>query len=251
MLGLCTVLGAVEQPCGATESFPTLWTTFGTPDALHPGGGPALGISGNAAGWTDAGFAAGTLFGNPCGPGGHAHGYVYNAVTQVQRVLPDLVIGGVDLNTFVFAVNDNGYAVGEAITLQPNCDDHPVVWLADGAPRDLGICGIATGISDDGIVIGTYENRVPGDSSFAFVWTAATGVQRLPHLYAEHGASPGAPFPNEGSAAIAINRRHQILGIAAAAGLNTEPPTAIAVMWTLPAGFPGSSSHVAAVRAAP
>jgi len=239
--GRCTILGAVDQPCGAAQWFPTLWTTFGTPDAFHPGGGPAF-RDANVPGWTDAGFAAGTFFGNACGSSDHPHAYVYNAITHEERMLPDLVIGGVAVSTFANAVNNNGYVVGSAITLQPNCDDHAVVWLADGVARDLGICGIATGISDDGIVIGTYENRLPGDSAFAFVWTPTTGVLRLPHLYPAHGASPGAPFPNETSGAIAINRKHQILGSVTANGFNTEPPTSIAVMWTLPAGFPAGAA---------
>lgn len=237
VLGLCTVLGQVEQPCAEPQSFPTLWTTFGTPDAFHPGGGPAFGVNGgNAPGWTDAGLAAGTFFSDPCFATAHAHAYVYNVATQVERVLPDLVIGGVALNTFANAVNDNGYAVGQARTGQPGCSDHAVVWLADGAARDLGICGIATGISDDGIVIGTYQN---GDSSFAFVWTPTTGVHRLPHIYPAHGNVSGSPQPNEMSGAIAINRKHQILGSATASAANTSPPTSTAVMWTLPAGFTG------------
>lgn len=238
VLGQCTMrLGGAG--C-ANPSLPTLWTTFGTPYAFHPGGGSAVFSGEPTPVFTDAGYAAGLYFPDPCGSNAN-HAFVFNAATKTLTMLPDLVINGVDYSSEANAVNDSGYAVGDATTNQPNCSSHAVVWLAGGQPQDLGICGVATGITDDGIVIGNFAT---GDSAFAFVWTAATGVQRLPHLYPENGTSPGAPLPHETSTAIAINRVHQILGTASNVA-ETSPPTRTAVIWTLPASFVASGSRVA------
>jgi hypothetical protein len=127
------------------------------------------------------------------------------------------------------AVNDSGWAAGYQTPFDPTCSSprQAVAWLkADTVVSLGGACGDlgATGITDDGIVVGT--GRTPPSTSsvrYAFVWTAATGLQRLP------GLEGGAALAQEESAALAVNHRHQVLGwVVSANGVHHT------VIWTLP-----------------
>jgi probable HAF family extracellular repeat protein len=100
---------------------------------------------------------------------------------QGFRRLPHL--GADRYQTEPFAINDDGWIVGESTVAG---EQHLVLWSPDLEIEDLGNLpgmsgGIAAAISADGTVVGTS-----GDD--AFVWTRAAGLRRL----ADYGFSAGA-----------------------------------------------------------
>jgi hypothetical protein len=197
-VGSCTV--------GATlTSLATVWTASGTPDALQPSG-PTSRITGSAAAIARTGYVVGNdaiaSAGFVFGPGNHE--YRLSPVGASKAV----------------AVNDSGWVAG-AVFISAAVGSHAAAWMRGDTLVDLGIVGTASGVSEDAIVVGTsYDPRYPHE--FAFVWTAARGLERLPPL---EGGSAGA---NETTMVVAINHQHQILGqIETTTGLQT-------VVWTLP-----------------
>jgi hypothetical protein len=196
-VGTCTV--------GATlTSLATVWTASGTPDVLAPSGGASR-ITGDATAIGRTGYiigndsiaSAGFLF----GPGDH------------ERLLPPLGASK------AAAVNDSGWVAG-TVFISAAVGSHAAAWMRGDTVIDLNIVGEAKGISEDGIVAGTsLDPRYPHE--FAFVWTAANGLERLPPL---EGGSAGA---NETTMVIAMNHQHQVLGqVETATGLQT-------VVWTI------------------
>jgi uncharacterized membrane protein len=200
------------------NDYPTVWTPYGTPDGLHPGGGAAL-VTGIAFGLSNAGYIVGGY-----GPGVSAW------LFTPERAL---VILAADQTTGVYgmvatSVNNGGQAVGFAESADPNCGSRAVVWLRTDSITDLGVCGQATAITDDGIVVGTGQpyGGEPLDSTFAFVWTATGGMQLLPNLFGH--------TVRQNSSAGAINSKYQIVGgIKTGTGLASPSYT---MMWTLPTG---------------
>lgn len=181
--GMCTVVG-LPNPV------PTVWTAYGTPDALFPGGGTTA-IQGSLQGISDAGYIVGEPFN---GAGGLPWEF---GPGNTEQLLPAAASGPV--TGVALAVNDSGWVAGGVWNGASNCSYHATVWIK-GVATDLGVCGYANGITDDGVAIG-YAGNAAVDSLYAFVWTAAGGVQVLP------GLSTGLQ-----SMTIAINRPHQILG---------------------------------------
>jgi len=133
---------------------------------------------------------------------------------QIQQ-LPPLPGDSVSAAT---AINDKGEVVG----ISGDCDiafgrfsaRHAVLWQ-NGIPTDLkSLGGIAwntpTAINDQDVVVGFSD--VPGDNDGtpnyqAFIWTRATGLQRLPQL---PGETRGAAF--------GINDKNQVVGLTKAVG---------------------------------
>ncbi len=201
---------------------------FGTPWPLT---GQVFGGSTN--GISDAGYVAG---GEPLGLGGN-HGLVFTPSGQV-RVLPNPPSKPAGAHTqyaVALAVNDSGYAAGYRVSTDSACAS-PVVWLAADTAIVIGPCGgfqnlgprgprsmsAATGITDDGIVVGTtspFQVR-----QFAFIWTPALGLQRLP------GLQGGVALTHEYSAAVGITKHHQVIGWV---GNDVEGYHHV-VVWTLP-----------------
>lgn len=197
-VGTCTV-GA------ALASVATVWTASGTPDVLAATGGSSR-IMGHATAIARTGYIVGN-------DSTASAAFVFGPANR-ERLLPPL---GTSQAT---AVNDSGWVAG-AVFVSATVGSHAAVWMRGDTAIDLNIVGEARGISEDGIVAGTsMDPRYP--HGFAFVWTAAHGVQRLPTL---EGGSAGA---NEMTTVISMNHQHQILGQAqTASGLET-------VVWTLP-----------------
>ena len=133
---------------------------------------------------------------------------------QIQE-LPPLPGDSVSAAT---AINDKGQVVG----ISGDCDiafgrfsaRHAVLWQ-NGVPIDLKSLGgkawnTPTAINNQGTVVGF--SALPGDDSGApnyqaFIWTPATGLQRLPQL---PGETRGAAF--------GINDKNQVVGLTKAAG---------------------------------
>jgi hypothetical protein len=217
VVGVCHVAGH--------GNVPTIWTKSGTP---WP-------ISGHLInGYTPNGISrTGFVAAGPDGFSGHA---LVLTMTGIQRVLPDPPAGaghaGTSL-TAALAVNDSGWAAGYRVvgdSARCSGGTNAVVWLAADTAIVIGDCSFiptfptagATGISDDGIVVGITADPASGDP-FAFVWTAAGGLKRLP------GLEGGAALSQEWSGAVAINHKHQVLG-----WVRTSLFAYRTVVWTLP-----------------
>jgi uncharacterized membrane protein len=191
---------------------PTIWSPSGRPDGFGgPNGiGPGNLLFGEVDGYSNRGYVAGRAdlgIGTP-------DGFIVSPA-GIITMLP---------NGTAKAVNDGGDAVGmtyisNAAAPQPPCDD-ALVWFQGQPVQDLGVCGMATGITDDRIVIGTVTDSSGLNALFAFVWTSADGLHRLPGL--------NATGAGETSSAVAINDQHQIVGSIISSGQQH------AVMWTLP-----------------
>jgi probable HAF family extracellular repeat protein len=128
---------------------------------------------------------------------------------QIQELLP---LPG-DSTSAATAINDQGDVVG----ISGDCfigfgffsARHAVLWH-NGMPTDLGNFGgkawnTPTGINNQGVIVG-FSDR-PGDDDGtpnyqAFIWTQATGLQKLPQL---PGETRGAAF--------GINDKNQIVGL--------------------------------------
>jgi hypothetical protein len=219
--GSCNIVGLLGEIPGGTV--PTLWTAYGTPDPLFPGAG-SVPIQGAIYALSDAGYVAGYQ----ATQGSLATGFVFATATKDMRVLPVLATDGQAAESKALAVNDSGWAAGLTQSSTTPCGlvlTRAVAWLQNGTARDLGVCGQAIGVTDDGIIIGNASDSsgtIP-PPHYAFIWTAATGPLRLP------GLEGGAALAKETITAVAINHVHQILGtIVTSAGLQRT------VVWTLP-----------------
>jgi uncharacterized membrane protein len=214
VFGDCTVLGQASP-------LPTIWSRFGNPDALHPGGG-TVAVHGQTSAFSESGFIAGVEPDTAVARGG----FVFTPFRQL-RTLEKLSIGGVPVAaTVTDAINDSGQVAGTAFTenLIPGaCDQYAVAWLSGDTITDLHVGGELNGITDEGIIIGNLQCH-SSDHPVAFVWTAARGIRRLP------GLEGGAALAKEQSAAVRINHRHQVLGsITLSTGVTRK------VIWTLSA----------------
>jgi probable HAF family extracellular repeat protein len=134
-----------------------------------------------------------------------------------MQELPPLP-GTDDTTTAATAINDKGQVVG----ISGICDvavgrfsaRHAVLW-ENGVPTDIGsLGGVAwntpTAINNQGVVVGFSD--LPGDNDGtpnyqAFIWTQATGIQKLPLLPGETRA-----------AAFGINDKNQVVGLSRAPG---------------------------------
>jgi uncharacterized membrane protein len=210
------------------EETPTLWTASGRPDGLHPGGGSSgVPVEGFAYALADAGFVAGGPDESSLSP----TAFLFTP-SDVLVQLASEQTGMASSSYAALAVNDSGWAAGYSPSPSSPCL-RAVAWLRANTLSDLGTCGAATGITDDAVVVGTATDSA-GNALFAFVWTADSGLRRLPGLDA-NGA-------NETSAAVAINRVHQIVGSITSGGAQH------AIMWTLPSSFTGSAATIASTR---
>jgi hypothetical protein len=189
-VGTCTLADGTSRP--------TVWTKFGTPSALHAGGGAAV-INGQAFAISDSGFVVGF---------DGISAFVFAPNGRAQSLPPAQA-------SYAVAVNDSGWTAGfafDTITSNPIAS----VWLRGDSLHGFGMDGQTNGITDDGVAVGSLGN-------LAFVWTAATGLRLLP------GLEGGSALAKEHSVALAINRVHQILGqITLSTGLLRT------VIWTLP-----------------
>jgi hypothetical protein len=220
VVGVCHVVGH--------GSVPTIWTRFGTP---WP-------ISGHFIdGYTPHGISrTGFIAAGPDGNNSHA---IVLTMTGIQRILPDppgVTTGHAGTErTAALAVNDSGWAagyrvVGDSASCQGGTNAQAVVWLAADTAIVIGDCSFsltfptaaATGISDDGIVVGITTDQANG-APFAFVWTATGGLRRLP------GLEGGAAQTQDWSGAVAINHKRQVLG-----WVLTSFGRYRTVVWTLP-----------------
>jgi hypothetical protein len=202
---------------------PTIWTPFGTPVPVEPGGGAPL-KTGLIVSLANSGY----IFGYDT----NLVGFTFSPGRQLQHLRPAMqfITGG---------LNDNGQVTGEI--LDGHIPNRPfeaaAAWLSDSA-RELGINGAGWAISDDSIVVGisdaTYGN------AFGFVWTVGTGVQRLPGL--EHLAVLDQESVN--TFRMFMNKKRQILG-----RITKSDGTQTYVMWTLPATITrGAAPTLARVR---
>lgn len=95
------------------------------------------------------------------------------------------------------AVNANGWVAGWAFLTGP--DTSAVLWVPGKPQHVLSGRGVATGVDAEGNVVGHRRNTASGPTT-AFVWNGNT-VHTLPG------------FPDgRGSAAVAINTNHEVLG---------------------------------------
>ena len=89
---------------------------------------------------------------------------------------------------------------------------------------NLGVCGGASAISDNGVVVGS-GSLTDTSASFAFIWTASGGLQRLPNLFGQSTV--------QSSAALKINANNQILGSLIVGSTTVENPDTYTMLWTL------------------
>jgi hypothetical protein len=195
VLGYCQVIGL-------SQDVVTVWTPSGRPTPVRLSGGAVL--QGFPHGLTDGGIAVGQQ------TTGTEEAFVYNLNTGAYASLP--VPSGV-ITTGAYAVNDSGWVVG---LTNVGCG-HVAVWLSGQAYHDIGICGLPSGIGDDGTVVGIAEDSTT-HTEYAFMWTPDSGVRQL----------PGVTAHDFSSEAYAINRVHQVLGTVHVGGVQH------AVIWTLP-----------------
>lgn len=201
-------------PAGAVNNYlATIWTKFGTPWALQTKAGDPI-VIGSIQNvpfivtYTDSGFASGPLI--------DGTGFVRSPAGDM-RVIPKPSITGGSFVVQSLAVNNVGQAAGIATARTTGVCTRAIVSLSGSSVVDLG-CGGAVAIDDDGIVVGTVNNQ-------PVIWTAATGLRRLP------GLEGGAAQDQETGQAVAINAKRQIIGqITMTTGVTHK------VLWTLPSG---------------
>jgi hypothetical protein len=206
--------GVVVGACAITvgSDLATVWTRFGTPDGLHPGGGATL-ISGQATAISDSGYITGN---NPWVQNGQ--GFLFTATRQEILLPPAISSPAVTPGS----VNDSGWVAGKIHNPNTGNSD-PAIWTQGASVHDLyNGEGLMFGISDDGIAVGTVTDSTT-KTSVPVIWTAANGLQRLPGL-------EGYPaLVTESGQALQINRQHHIWGyVTLASGMSRY------VIWTLP-----------------
>jgi hypothetical protein len=209
-------LGVVGGSCpvGPQNNYlATVWTKFGTPWALRTKAGALIVIGSEQfapfrIGFTDSGYAS--------GPSIDGTGFVLSPAGDL-RVVPEPVINGVSFAIQSLYVNNVGQAAGLVTARTVGLCNHAIVSMSGSSVVDLG-CGGLFGINDDGIAVGTVNSK-------AVLWTAATGLRRLP------GLEGGAAQDQETGLAIAVNQKGQIVGqITMTTGVTHK------VLWTLPSG---------------
>jgi len=190
------VLGVCYSPDQGSNTYPTVWTRFGSPDALYSGGGGSP-ILGSAYAISDAGYISGQT--------GVVTGFVFSPTKQERLLTPSKASYPNRLNT---GVSDSGWVAGQVFDTT-FLHFEPAVWSGSGAVHVLYRSSLAEGsmtaISNEGIAVGEVTDSTTG-LTVPIIWTAAHGLQRLPGL--EHSNL----LAKEAGAAVAINHVHQILG---------------------------------------
>jgi hypothetical protein len=209
--GNCVVLGQLPVP--------TVWTHFGTPDALHVGGGPAI-TYGYGAGISNAGYVAGNMS-QELLPDSNPLQMAFLFTPDKQKIVlppaPEASFVFVEtLYTRAHAVNDSGLVAGEIFGGDIyRCFNGAAVWTDHGTVvHDLGGCGYAIGVTNDSIAVGirTERNEI---YQYAVIW---------PQL------GPPVDLPNNaGASVITFNGARQILGT-----IPGGPRGYRIVLWTLP-----------------
>ena len=116
-----------------------------------------------------------------------------------------------DCNSYVWAINSQGYAVGGSAINADSVMSHAVIWNPDGSVTNLtpSTFGTAYGINDAGYIVGTTGYNRP------VVWTPELNAVYLPMLANTTGIEP-----------LAINNKDIIVGRCT---INEEPHV---VYWT-------------------
>jgi uncharacterized membrane protein len=214
-----TIAGVCVLGPNSTElsSVATVWTPYGTPDGLHPGSGAGLVPAGVGKSISNTGYIAIQAY-DPT-----LAAYLFTPTLQLEP-LASLDIANVN-GMFVNGVNDLGQAVGSASVVgNSRCGEFAVVWFTPDSVVNLGVCGAAIAISDNGVVVGSGE-LTDTSASFAFIWTASGGLQRLPNLFGQSTV--------QSSAALKINANNQILGSLIVGSTTVENPDTYTMLWTL------------------
>jgi uncharacterized membrane protein len=198
VLGYCTVIGLSQEVI-------TTWSAYGRPAPLMLAGSTVL--QGFPSALSDEGVAVGREITSA----GTEVAFAYNLTTHATTTLP--VPAGTTFSG-AYAVNDSGWVAGSTSI---GCG-HAAAWLTGATFHDIPVCGVASGIANDGTVVGVAIDSVT-NAQYAFVWTADSGVREL----------PGVTAHDFSSQAIAINRVHQALGI-----VNEAGGVQHTVMWTFP-----------------
>jgi probable HAF family extracellular repeat protein len=162
---------------------------------------------------------------------GSGHAFLWTPSSGMQDL--GKLVGG--MNSGAAAINRSGQVVGSAITASG--DSHAFLWTQSGGMQDLGTLGgassFATGITDDGAVVG-YSYTLPSDgNSHIFFWTAAGGMKdfgkrggpnTVPSAINNHLWIVGTLGPTPGSGGEAFVRiphvGEQDLGVVAAVAIN-------------------------------
>jgi len=189
VVGACTI-----DPTKTTLA--TVWTAFGTPDALFTGGAGTA-IKGFASAVSNTGIVVGT-------DSARQSAFVFTGEGHVRYLSHTGGSTGV-------AVNDSGWVAGSA-------DDSAAVWIHGDSLVKIpglqpGYTAAAVGVSNSGEVI--------GNGTCQFIWTRAHGTQCLPGLE--------GPSVRESAEVFAINNHHQIVGT-----IVTSTSQLHTVIWTLP-----------------
>ena len=208
--------------CAAGAGYlPTIWTPSGNPVPIEPGGGAPYGVGT----WT-ALSNSGYLFGDSI-----TTGLLFTPQRQLRHLSPAFyfISGG---------LNDNGQVTGSIFDGQHGVEQ-AAAWFSDTATT-LGVHGVGWAISDDSIVAGISDGSYTG-TSFGWVWTPHTGVQRLPGL--EGFAVLNKETLN--GTIMFMNRKRQII----AQMTKSDGHSVTYVMWTLPATITrGTPSTFAVAR---
>lgn len=203
---LGVMLGVCYDTAAGSNTYPTVWTPFGTPDALYVGGGGSP-IVGTAYAISDAGYISGQT--------GNSTGFIFTPTKQENSLAPARA-------SYPFGVNDSG-AVAGMVFDTTRLEFEPAIWTSSGTfDHVYPSPGIMSDMSDDNIAVGGVSDTTIG-IQVPVIWTAANGLQRLPGL--EHSNL----LSKEPGSAMAINKVHQILGYVI---LTTGQ--VVYVMWSLP-----------------
>jgi probable HAF family extracellular repeat protein len=164
------------QSVGGTLIRAVLWSGGGIQDLGNLGGGASGGIA-SATCINDAGVVAGNSY--PPG-GGLTHAFHWSPVTGSISDLGTL--GGDYSAATCLDAAGNVYGVATDVTSAQSA----VQWPTGGGPAVMldsvglfGLSSIARGCSASGMVVGDGFDFALGTRGF--VWTAATGLQLLPH----------------------------------------------------------------------
>ena len=205
------IVGWSETTSGVGEAFS--WTQFGGMQALLTGNGRFSNTQAYAL--NNAGVIVG------------AGDVVSSALTQHALMwttnggVTDLgSLGGMD--SVALGVNASNQVVGWSLTA--GGATHPFLWSRTAGMQDLGIMGgfyacVATGINNQGVVVGTcFANNVT-QMPHAFVWTSSGGMRDLNnHVIKNNNGTLGE--------AVAINAHGQIV-VWAASSAYFKPSRAV------------------------
>jgi probable HAF family extracellular repeat protein len=205
------VVGEASGPGTATQ--PVVW------QGLSGAGLPVAGWTGGTAlGVNDKGLASGLLY-----SGAYQEAALWkpgDAPTLLPAgPCPVGVIGPCASQGYATSVNSNGDAAGESA-------GNATIWEGGGSIRSLAADGVvhsvAWDINDDGTAVGWFDLDGNGaQPRKAFVWAAG-------QTYFDLGAILGG----EGSQALAINKKGQVVG-----WVNDSASTGHAFLWSLSDGL--------------